>query len=191
MTELIKVDALTAAELLQHFELVEDGSEDCVVPQTAPEVSIERLAQKGLYLDAIKLLAHGLPKRIAVWWACLASRAAQTADVDQANEAALLAAETWVKNPTEENRLRCKTLAEATKYETASSWAATGAAWSAGSMAKEGEPEVTPPEHLYAHAVAGSICLAASLDDPENAPASYATFLAQGLDLARGGDGRV
>lgn len=191
MTELIKIEALTAEELLQHFELVGDNADQYVVPETAPEVSIERLASAGLYLDAIKLLAHGLPKRIAVWWACLATRSVQKPDADQANMAALLAAETWVKNPTEENRLRCKALGEATKYDTAASWAATSAAWCAGSMAKEGEPEVAPPEHLYAHAVAGSISLAASLEDPEHSTEKYSTFLAQGLDLARGGDGQT
>ena len=191
MSELVKVEALTAAELLQHFELVEEGAEQCIVADTAPEVSIDRLAQAGLFLDAIKLLAHGLPKRIAVWWACLASRAAQTPDTDEVNVNALLAAEAWAKNPTEENRLRCKAFGEASKHQTAAGWVATAAAWCTGSMAAEGEPEIPPPEHLYAHAVAGSICLAASQDDPDNAQKKYAYFLQQGLDLARGGNGQV
>ena len=77
MTQLIKIQALTADELLKEFELTEPEAADVVIPDTAPQISIERLMEAGYYQDAIKLLAHGLPKREAVWWACLAARKAQ------------------------------------------------------------------------------------------------------------------
>ncbi|MGB0504278.1 MAG: DUF6931 family protein, partial [Thalassolituus sp.] len=78
MTALVKIQALTAAELLKEFELTEPDAQTIVVPDTAPQISIERLIEGGFYQDAIKLLAHGLPKRESVWWACLSARAAQT-----------------------------------------------------------------------------------------------------------------
>lgn len=189
MTDYIRVKAHTAQELLNHFELYEDGAEEHIVADTAPQISIEKLAKAEYYLDSVKLLAHALPKREAVWWACLAARKTLSADTDSENRRALLAAERWAKKPTEENRLSCKMLSERTKHKSASSWAATAACWSTGSLANEGEPEITPPEYLFAHAVAGAVSLAAVQIDPEDANSQYKALLAQGIDLARGGNG--
>lgn len=191
MTDYIKVKAITAQELLNQFELYEDESEAHLVPDTAPQISIERLAEAGFYLDAIKLLAHGLPKRESVWWSCLAARAVLKPDTDEVNINALIAAEAWAKNPSEENRLRCRDLGEKTKHKTAASWAATAACWSTGSMAAEGEPEIQAPEYLFAHAVAGAVSIAATEADSDNLEEQYQIFLNQGIDLARGGNGQV
>lgn len=191
MTELIKIKALTAQQLLDQFEIGEEGAQACLVPDTAPQISIERLLDGGFFADAVKLLAHGLPRRESVWWACLTARQAQTADTDQDNIDALLAAEAWAKKPTEENRLRCRLMGERTGHKTAASWAATAACWTTGSLAKVGEPEIAPPEYLFAHAVAGSVCLAAVALNPENPDEKFKLFLAQGMDLARGGNGQL
>jgi hypothetical protein len=191
MTALVKIQALTAAELLKEFELTEPDAQTIVVPDTAPQISIERLIEGGFYQDAIKLLAHGLPKRESVWWACLSARAAQTPETDEDNVNALLATETWARKPTEDHRLRCKELSEKTQFKTAASWAATAATWCTGSMTPAGEPAVPPPEYLFAHAVAGCIALAAATIDPENIEDNYKLFLAQGINLARGGNGMV
>ncbi|MFC6634145.1 DUF6931 family protein [Microbulbifer taiwanensis] len=190
MTDLVKVQALTAAELLKNFDVSEEA-EVHLVPDTAPEVSINHLVEAGLYPDAIKLLAHGLPKREAVWWACLAARDIQNPQTDEDNINALLAAETWAKKPSEEARLRCKALGEKTRHKTPASWAATAASWSHGSLAAEGEPAIEAPDHLYAHAVAGSVTLAAVLSDPVDPAKRFARYMQQGLDLARGGNGRI
>lgn len=189
MSDWIKIQAHTAQELLEHFEISEENAEAELVPDTTPRISIERLAAKGFYLDAVKLLAHALPKREAVWWACLAARAIQTPETDEDNQLALLAAEAWAKKPTEAHRLRARQLGEKTKYRTPASWAATAAAWSAGSMVDDGEPVVTPPEYLYAHAVAGAVCLAAVAKDEDDPANAYQTFMAQGVNIACGGNG--
>lgn len=183
----LKVD--TAAELLVHFELADEASAQHLVPDTHPRVTVERLMDAACFLDAVKLLAHGLPKREAVWWACLAARAVQRPDTDKDNMDALLAAEAWAKKPTEDNRQLARALGIKTGHKTAASWAATAAAWSAGSLSAPAEPPVVPPEYLYAHAVAGAVSLAAVLADPEDPAEKYRLFLAQGIDLACGGNG--
>lgn len=191
MSDWIKIQAHTAKELLDHFELSDEEAESVLVLDTTPRISIERLMKNGSYMDAVKLLAHALPKREAVWWACLAARAAQSPDTDEANQKALLAAEAWARKPTESNRLRARELGKLTRHKTPSSWAATACAWCAGSMAEEGEPEVSPPPYLYAHAVAGAISLAAvtiNIDEPE---VPYETFMAQGIHIACGGNGII
>lgn len=190
MTDLVKVRAATAEELLVNIDLSDEAS-DYIVADTAPEISIVRLMDAGLYPDAVKLLAHGLPKREAVWWSCLCTRDIHNPQTDENNSKALHAAESWVKNPTEERRQICKRLGEATKYQTPASWAATAASWCHGSLAGDGEPAIEPPEHLYAHAVAGSVTLSAVLADPVDPTKSFKKYLAQGLSLARGGNGQT
>ncbi|WP_043319670.1 hypothetical protein [Microbulbifer sp. HZ11] len=190
MTDLVKVQATTAQELLQDIEISEEGQPHLVL-DTAPEISILRLMEAACYGDAVKLLARGLPKREAVWWACLCTRDIETPETDENNRKALMAAENWVKKPSEERRLICKQMGEATKYKTPASWAATAASWCHGSMAGPDEPVVEAPEHLYAHAVAGSVSLAAVMLDPVNPEQPFERYLQQGLDLARGGNGKA
>lgn len=190
MTDLIKVEALTAAELLQFLDISEEA-EHLLVPDTAPEVSINRLADAGFYPDAIKLLALGLPKRESVWWACLCAKDSHNAQTDELNRSALAATEGWVRSPNEERRQQCKLMGEQTRHKTAASWAATAAAWSHGSLSAPGDPAIETPAHLYAHAVAGSVTLAAVHSDPVSPEKLLAKFLKRGLDLARGGNGKL
>lgn len=187
---LIRVRATVAAELLKHFELSDEGAP--VADRAAtPARFIEEMIAANCFNDAVKFLAHGLPRREAVWWACLAARHALVDDTDPDHEAAVVAAEAWAARPTEEHRLIAKQLAEKTAFKNAASWAATSAWWSAGSMAEPGQPEVPPPPFLYAQAVASAICLAAVLPDPLNADRRYERYLAQGIDLAMGGKGET
>ena len=191
MSDLVKVVARTAGELLAQFELSEAEAEPHLVPGGLPQVSIEQLAKHGFYSDAVKLLAHGMPKREAVWWACLAARQAQSPEAEEDDIQALLAAEAWARTPTEPHRQRCRTLSAKTKYQTAASWAATAAFWSTGSLAKAAEPDIAVPQFLYAHAVAGAVSLAGATIDPSLGDQIHQCLLNQGLDLARGGDGQI
>ena len=196
MSELAKVKEQFAKELLQHFE-VEEESQAHIKPEHTPLACIQALVQNKCYNDAAKMIAHGLPKREAVWWACLATRHSMgTKRVDgletsEDDFAALAAAENWVKSPNEENRQAAKQLGEKMGFKTAASWVATAAYWCAGSMTPEGEPAVPPPPYLYAHAVAGSISLAAVLPDPEQVNTKFERYIKQGLNLANGGNGEV
>ena len=95
MTQYIKVEPLTAAQLLKEFELFEPEAKSVIVIDTAPQISIENLIKGKFYQDATKLLAHALPKRLAVWWACLAARRAQTPETSEDNLQALIATEAW------------------------------------------------------------------------------------------------
>lgn len=190
MSDWVRVPAVNVGELMVHFEL-EDKAAEVLHPELNPAGGVQALVAAGCYYDAIKLLAHGLPKREAVWWACLAARQVLTAQTDEGNTQALIAAETWARKPSEQNRLRCRELASRTKYETPFSWAATAASWSTGSLAALGEPEVTPPEFLYAHAVAGCVTLAGGLLNAQDPTAGMMRFIHQGIDLATGGNGLI
>ena len=70
-------------------------------------------------------------------------------------------------------------------------WAARGAFWSGGSVTPPEGPIVPPGETLSAQAVAGAVCLAAVQREPARAAEKYRGFIAQGLDIAGGGTGRL
>ena len=69
-----KVTAKTAAEVCKHFPLGEEAKKLLRDGQT-PAQFLDVLIEKQQFPDAVRFLAHALPKREAVWWACLCSRA--------------------------------------------------------------------------------------------------------------------
>lgn len=191
MSELAKISARQASEILPRFELTDDAAEFADKGQLAPLEFIKQLVQKNLFFDAVKFLAHALPKREAIWWACLAVKKSLPDSAPAPQLAALNAAEQWAIAPSEEKRLLAKAWSEKTGQKSAASWAATAAFWSGGSIAKPGEPDMMPPPYLYAHAVAGAISMAAFDVNKDNAAEPFKLFIRQGLDLAAGGRGEV
>ena len=103
--------------------------------------------------------------------------------------AALVAAETWVRKPTDENRRAAMAAAQATNFQAPAAWAAVAAFWSGGSMAPAGLPEVPPGAHLTGVAVAGAVTLAAVQTDPQKADEKRKTFMAAAVNIANGGNG--
>jgi hypothetical protein len=159
----------------------------------APDVpaAIDRLEGQGKLLDAARLLAHALPPREAVWWACQCARHVPVPELTDADRACLEAAETWVRQPKDAPRRAAMAQAEKAAFATAEAWAAVGAFWSGGSMAPEGQPIVPPAANLCGTAISGSVALASVRGRPERADARLARFLAAGRDIAAGGTGRL
>jgi len=162
-----------------------------LTPEIAPGDFIELLCAGGLWADAVRFLAHALPKREAVWWACLAVRGALPADAPPAQAKSVEAAEAWVYQPTEEHRRAAMAAGDAAGADCPARWAAIAAFWSGGSVTAAGAPPVPPGETLTAMAVAGAVQIAAVQREPARAEEKYRRFIAQGLDIAQGGNGRL
>lgn len=186
---LVKIEAKSATAIGQLIELEDDARALLSEGQT-PADYIQLLQDKKLYADAIRFLAIALPKREAVWMACLAARSMMPKEnVPPQELATLTAAEEWVYQPTEDNRRKAMAFAEAAEFKTASSWAATAAFWSAGSMSPPDAPVVPPAFDLTAKAVTGAVLLAVALAEPEQMDDVYKRMLAIGLNIAEGGKG--
>jgi hypothetical protein len=139
-----------------------------------------------LHDDAVRFLAHLLPKREAVWWACLCAREGCGADLPPSAEKALLAAERWVAEPIEENRRAAMAAAETATLGTPAGCAALAAFLSGGSLGPPNVQAIPPGEGLTARAVAGAILLAAVVREPDKAPQKFQGFLERGLDVLHG-----
>jgi hypothetical protein len=180
-----RVTAKTAAEVCKLCTLGDEAKALLRDGQT-PKQFFDALMEKKQYLDAIRLLAVALPKREAVWWACLCARQAHGANPPPKIAAALAAAEKWVADPSEENRRAAQAAAEAAEMKTPAGCAAMGAFWSGGSLAPPHVPAVPPGEQLTGHGVAGAVMLAAVLIEPEKAAEKHRAFLDLGVNVASG-----
>jgi hypothetical protein len=153
--------------------------------------ALDGLEQGGFMAEAVRLLAHSLPRREAVWWACMCARHTAAPDLSQADLAALEAAELWVRKPTDENRRAAFARAQEANFGTPEAWACVGAFWAGDSMSPPGQPPVPPAPHLSGAAVAGSVALAAVRGRPERQAQRLARFVAGARDIAAGGPGRL
>jgi hypothetical protein len=182
---LAKVSAKTAAEICKHFPLG-DEARGMLREGLAPRQYLDLFLGKELFVDAVRFLAHALPKREAVWWACLCARAVADPKPAAAETAALQTAEKWIADPSEEHRRPAWPAAEAAELGTPAGCAAAAAFWSGGSLGPPHVPVIPPGEYLTAHGSASAVLLAAVRTDPAKAPDKYRKFLALGTEVASG-----
>ncbi len=155
------------------------------------ESALQRLEAAGFHLEAARLMAHALPKREAVWWACMCATHTAPADLPESDRMARQTAEGWVRQQSDKLRRQAMAHAEAGGFGTPEAWAAVGAFWSGDSMSPEGQPAVPPAPHLAGTAVAGAIALAAVRGEVARRAARLKRFLESGRNIAQGGPGRL
>ncbi len=176
---------LAHLELDQEGKTLLDGCHDSIE-------ALARLEQAGLLIEATRLIAHALPAREAVWWACACSHHTAASGSDPVAEAKVReAAEEWVRKPTDELRRAAMKEAEAAGFGSPEAWAAVGAFWSGDSMAPPEAPKVPPQPHFPGLAVAGSVALAAVRGPATRRDPRLQRFLVSAKDIATGGAGRL
>lgn len=171
--------------------------EALAIAQGGTEVAnaIAALEQAGLLVEASRLFAHALPRREAVWWACMCARGAPPPPgvvLSEADLGAREGAENWVRQQSEDIRRAAMDKARAAGFQTPEAWAGAAAFWSGDNIAPPTAPQpIPPPPELTGVAVAGAIALAAARGDPQAHTARLARFLAAAKDIASGGSGRI
>jgi hypothetical protein len=162
-----------------------DEARALLKPDTkSPRAFFSLLLENGLHADAVRYLAHALPRREAVWWAWACARKSAGAEPPPPIKAALDATEQWIVQPTEENRRKAFQVGEAADFGTAAGCAALGAFMSGGSMAPADAPVVPPGEFICAKAVSGGVTLAVVGKEPERAAEKFKEYLQLGLEVA-------
>jgi hypothetical protein len=177
--------ALTLAATCAYLEFGDDVNELAARAKTA-DALIDELAKQGKVHDALRLRAHLLPKRQAVWWGCLCVREDVDDPLPAAQVAAMEAAEDWVREPDEDHRRIAEKRSEDAKYSGVGATLALSAFWSDGSIAPEGNQDVLADERLTSQGVAAALISAAYHGDPAKAPKRTEAFLAKGKDMANG-----
>jgi hypothetical protein len=187
---LVKFSSSQLPAVLPHVNL---AAEPAAVVQDAQAVAeaLDKLEAAGFLTEAARLVAHALPRREAVWWACMCAAHTAPPDLPEPDRQARENAENWVRQQTDALRRAAMRGAEAGGFGTPEAWAGVAAFWSGDSMSPEGQPAVPPAPHLAGAAVAGSIVLASVRGDPAKQQARLKRFLESGRNIAAGGPGRL
>ena len=155
-----------------------------VRPDLHPLDFVATLMAKALYPDAVRFVAHALPKREAVWWGWVCARRAAGDNPLPKIKASLEATEKWIAQPSEDNRRIAMAAAQKAELGTAAGCAGLAAFFSGGSLAPPEAPVVPPGEFLSAKAVSGAVIFAAVAKEPERAPERFKSFVAQGVEVS-------
>ncbi len=183
---LSQVAAKTASEICRRFTL-DVEAQKLLDDRQAPKAYLDQLVAKGHFPDAVRVLAYGLPKREAVWWACQTVRALAGPGLGPPAQAALKAAETWVADPSDDHRKACLAAGQAADFATPAGCAALAAYWSGGTHAPPDAKVTPPPEDWTSHAVAGAVMVACALPpDPAKTPEKYKKALDLGVQIGSG-----
>lgn len=176
------VAARTMAEFVALAGLGDDAKA-ALAPTHGPRQYVQALLDHSLHADAVRFLAHALPKREGIWWAWVCARRACGDAPVPAAKAALDATEKWITQPTDENRRAAMRAAEAAGLGSPAGCTALAAFLSGGSLGPPDTPPVPPGELLTAKAITGAVTSAAVSGDASKAVERFQTFIAQGLDV--------
>lgn len=159
-------------------------------PASAPvDVVFGELEQKAAQIDIMRLLSVALPPREATWWACLAARDLIGEDAKTV-PVPLACAERWVFKPTEENRIAARDAFETAEMDDDTTFCAMAALYADGTLGPGDMNDApAPPNGVAAAVLAMNMIAARSRADTFK---TYVDILIdRGLDIARGGNGRV
>jgi hypothetical protein len=172
------------------FETFDDLRHVAPAPadECAPLDHARQLLASRSPVDAIAFLAYLLPRREAVWWGrqCVSAILGPRAD-----DAALHAAEDWVRAPDEESRRAALDIGKAGDQRIATTWLALAAGWSGGSLIGPEHPAVLPPQSSCAKSVNAAIVLAACAGDRSAIPQWISACAEAGMRFAEGEELKV
>lgn len=152
-------------------------------PEIAPQDYVALLMSKKLYADAVRFLAHALPKREAVWWGWISAKKAAGADPPPKIKASLDATEKWIAQPDDDGGRAAMAAAKEAQTTTAAGCAGMAAFFSGSSLGPSHIPPIPPGEFLTAKAVSGAVIYAAIGKDPKTAPDRFQSFVQQGIEV--------
>jgi hypothetical protein len=162
---------------------VSDEAKALLTDQTATKAFLGLLVEKELFPDAIRLVAHLLPKREAIGWGCLCVRHSLASQKDKPLPPVQLAAERWVSAPSEENRWAAKEGADKEDPKTPSGLLALAVFFAGYSMVPPNLQPVPPPDHTTSEMVAGAVVIAGVVKEPEKAKEKYRVFMQKASTL--------
>jgi hypothetical protein len=180
-----KASAKTAAEVCARYKpstsatkVLQDG--------LTPRQFVELLRDSRLYVDAFDFLAHALPRREAIWWACLGVRHCLGPALPPKQSAALKAAVEWVLEPDEPKRRAAQAAGESASFSTPAGLVAFAVFGSGGSLGPANFPAVPPTAYMTSEAVSASLAMASVQGDPQAVSDVQRDLVELGIAIAEG-----
>jgi len=151
---------------------------------------LKELEEKAAKIDILRLLSVAIPPREATWWACLAARDLIGGPDVKPVPPPLACAERWVFKPTQENRQAARVAFEGAEMDDDTAYCAMAALYADGTLGPgDMNQHPAPPNGVSAAVLAmNMIAMRANVDRMQ----IYLDILIdRGLDIARGGNGKV
>jgi hypothetical protein len=148
-----------------------------------PLAFLDRLAVAGKQNQAVEVCAYLLPRRESVWWGCASARILLGGRLP-ADTGGLIAAEAWVQDPSEENRVAALDIGTKGDSNEPLTWLALAAGWSSGTF----PPTPLPiPAFMTSRAVRISLLISMRSMMPEERAKLLQSCLSEGIQLAETG----
>jgi hypothetical protein len=173
---------MTARSVFETFP--ELARKSTVAPTDEPAIAFLRnLSANHKCEEAVAFCAHLLPRREAVWWGCGSVRSFLH-EVPQSGAASLAAAETWVHNPTDANRLQALQIGTQSDNSDCLTWLALAAGWAGGMLSTATNPPLPVPQYLTARAVRVAVLLSVAPVAASDRQRRMSACIAEGIRLA-------
>ncbi len=173
----------TALEVFEAFPSLRDDLQSASTAESPP-VFLRALGASATPEDGVAFCAYALDRREAVWWASQCVR--RLPPVPFAADAAIEAADAWVHEPREAQRLAALRLGMASDRRAPTTWLALAAGWSGGNIAPAGMGVAHPEPHYTARAARVAILSGLARVAAHDRRAQLARCLEAGLHLMRG-----
>lgn len=150
-----------------------------------PEQFVQALDQQGQSAEAIKFLAHALPKREGVWWAWVSVKKLLGPEPPPAAQSALDAVQRWIAEPNDDNAMAARTAADVADAGTPPGAVALAVYMSASSLAPPNVAPVPPPPGVANKMLVVALMLATAAPEPPVMQERLRGVVAQGLEVAK------
>jgi hypothetical protein len=184
-----KIVAERAVDVVRAEDLA-DPSVALLTDDVAPADFVTALWEAGQLLDAARVLACALPRREAVWWACVCARGMDGVVRDPAQQLSLAAAEKWVYEPTDEHRTAAYVSVQKCREDSGGKFCALAAAFSEEVLPLGGDQKVEVENSLFPNLVFFIVMQAAGEGEEDLMDQRLQEYLAVGKDIACGGSGK-
>ncbi len=185
-----KIVAERACDIID-ADCLGSGSRVFLDSESSPETLIIKLSEASKWPDAIRVMASALPRREAVWWACVCSRQTANLTVDEADKMALEAAEKWVFEPSDEGRSEAFRMAQESEAASAGTLAALAVACSESKLTVVEDQQIKMDSSSFAQIVAAAVLIAANEKSGVQIDDQFRMFIRIGEDIAKGGNGQL
>lgn len=155
-------------------------------PDITPRKYFGRLLVHDEPGDAVRFQVNTLPKRKAVWWACLCLRSVVDPMRKPKQAEALKAVVRWVLDPSEEHRRAAGKAGKTATFGTPIGAIAMSVFFSGGSILPPDEKVIPPDPLLTANILTGTIAGLIGEVPPEKAKPTLLSFIALGISVATG-----
>jgi len=188
----MNIEHPTASELVRGHQ-IELGDEARQHLQSAlypanwtPAAYLDRLLEHKLPRDARHFLAHALPRRRALWWACLCARDVREFVAEAGLSHMLDVAVQFVRSPAESTRREAERVMKRHPSNSFTSQLAAAVFLSHGSMAPLGEAPIAVPPQVLGRLVSTVVYLAATKKNVVQYVHHMREYIALGQQIAAG-----